>query len=191
MTTERIIKKYQNRKLYDVLESRYVTLTELADFIQAGDRLRVVDNVTEADLTPMILTEILLEQEKVQAGEVPTTLLKEIIRNGDGSIFKFLQRFVVGAGENRGSGVAELREFIANLHQAGELNEQECAELNRELDQKKGEVGERLDQLIEQNIGNALNKIKRIYKMQKDIQRLRTKVVNLERQAERIERTTN
>jgi len=32
----KVIKRYTNRKLYDTVESRYVTLEEIADMIKAG-----------------------------------------------------------------------------------------------------------------------------------------------------------
>ncbi len=40
----KIIKRYQNRKLYDTHESSYVTLDEIAKMIKGGEDLRVIDN---------------------------------------------------------------------------------------------------------------------------------------------------
>ncbi len=40
----KIIKRYTNRKLYDTVESRYVTLEEIAEMIRSGGDVRIIDN---------------------------------------------------------------------------------------------------------------------------------------------------
>ena len=61
--TERIIKKYPNRRLYDTEESRYITLAEVRDIVMAGVDFRVLDSQNEQDLTRSILLQIIMEQE--------------------------------------------------------------------------------------------------------------------------------
>ncbi len=63
MTTERLIKKYPNRRLYDTEESRYITLGEVKDLVMRGVPFQVVDSQTEVDLTRAILLQIIMEQE--------------------------------------------------------------------------------------------------------------------------------
>jgi polyhydroxyalkanoate synthesis regulator protein len=45
----KIIKRYTNRKLYDTIESRYVTLEEIAGMVKAGAEVKVLDNRTKED----------------------------------------------------------------------------------------------------------------------------------------------
>ncbi|HEX9108847.1 MAG TPA: polyhydroxyalkanoate synthesis regulator DNA-binding domain-containing protein, partial [Longimicrobiales bacterium] len=54
----RTIKRYVNRKLYDTVESRYVTLDEIAHMIKVGDDVQVVEERTEKDLTAVTLLQI-------------------------------------------------------------------------------------------------------------------------------------
>ena len=58
------IKRYSNRKLYDMTHSRYVTLSELGEMVCQGETIRVVDNDTKADLTEVTMTQILMAQQK-------------------------------------------------------------------------------------------------------------------------------
>ena len=58
------IKRYSNRKLYDMSHSRYITLAELGELIRLGENIRVIDNDTRADLTEMTLTQVLMAQQK-------------------------------------------------------------------------------------------------------------------------------
>ena len=67
MTTEsrsHLIKKYANRKLYDTRASRYVTLDDIAELVRDGHDIRVVDRDTGSDLTQVILSQIVLTEEK-------------------------------------------------------------------------------------------------------------------------------
>jgi polyhydroxyalkanoate synthesis repressor PhaR len=87
----KIIKRYQNRKLYDTHESSYVTLDEIAKMIKGGEDLRVIDNKTKNDITAATLTQLLYESERKAKTQPSVELLKEIIRHGDGSFSGYIQ----------------------------------------------------------------------------------------------------
>lgn len=78
---ERWIKRYSNRKLYDVAESRYVSLHDLAIIIREGDSIRVTDKDGGEDYTAQTLRQIILEQSK-QADESSVSTLHHWIRQG-------------------------------------------------------------------------------------------------------------
>jgi polyhydroxyalkanoate synthesis repressor PhaR len=78
-----LIKRYSNRKLYDLQQSRYVTLDALERMVREGKDLSVVDAKTGADLTSITLVQILLERERTRRGMLPTALLHRMIRHGE------------------------------------------------------------------------------------------------------------
>jgi polyhydroxyalkanoate synthesis repressor PhaR len=59
-----LIKKYANRKLYDTRTSRYITLDGIAELVRDGHDIRVVDRVNGNDITQVILSQIVLTEEK-------------------------------------------------------------------------------------------------------------------------------
>jgi polyhydroxyalkanoate synthesis repressor PhaR len=59
-----LIKKYANRKLYDTRTSRYITLEGIAQLISEGAEVEVVDRESGRDLTPVILSQIVLSEER-------------------------------------------------------------------------------------------------------------------------------
>jgi polyhydroxyalkanoate synthesis repressor PhaR len=77
----RLIRRYSNRKLYDTKDSRYVTLEQVAEFVRGGDEIRVLDNVTERDVTAAKLAQIIFEEEK-RGPRLPVEQLRQIIREG-------------------------------------------------------------------------------------------------------------
>lgn len=59
-----LIKKYANRKLYDTQASRYITLEGISQLVREGRDIQVVDRDTGRDLTPLILSQIVVGEEK-------------------------------------------------------------------------------------------------------------------------------
>jgi polyhydroxyalkanoate synthesis repressor PhaR len=65
MAAERhLIKKYANRKLYDTRTSRYITLEGISRLVREGHDIEVVDRDSGRDLTPLILSQIVMGEEK-------------------------------------------------------------------------------------------------------------------------------
>src|SRR4051812_33230996 len=89
----KVIKRYTNRKLYDTVESRYVTLDEIAEMIKGGTEVKIIDNRSKEDLTSVTLAQIIFEEEKKQS-QMPLALLREIIRHPGESIHGFFQKEV-------------------------------------------------------------------------------------------------
>jgi polyhydroxyalkanoate synthesis repressor PhaR len=84
----KVIKRYTNRKLYDTVESRYVTLDEIAQMIKGGAEVKIIDNRTKEDLTSVTLAQIIFEEEKKRS-QMPLGVLREIIRHGGEAVAGF------------------------------------------------------------------------------------------------------
>ena len=91
-----LIKKYGNRRLYDTLESRYLTLEELAHYVRRGVDVRVVDAQTNEDLTQQTLVQIVLETGHASKF-LPNELLVQMVRLSDDALAEFFSRYVVAA----------------------------------------------------------------------------------------------
>ena len=89
----KVIKRYTNRKLYDTVESRYVTLDEIAQMIKGGAEVKIIDNRTKEDLTSVTLAQIIFEEEKKRS-QMPLGVLREIIRHGGEAVAGFYQEKV-------------------------------------------------------------------------------------------------
>jgi polyhydroxyalkanoate synthesis repressor PhaR len=88
----KIIKRYQNRKLYDTQQSCYVTLDDIAKMIRSSEDVMVIDNKTKNDITAATLTQIIFEAEKKASQYAPLFTLREIIQNANGSISSYLAK---------------------------------------------------------------------------------------------------
>jgi hypothetical protein len=59
-----VVKKYENRRLYDTAASRYVNLDDVARMVREGVEVQVVDARSGEDLTRVILTQVIMEDAK-------------------------------------------------------------------------------------------------------------------------------
>jgi polyhydroxyalkanoate synthesis repressor PhaR len=127
----RLIKKYPNRKLYDTVDKRYVSLSDIYLLVRDGEEVQVVANKTGSDITTLILSQILREQER-QDNSLPQGLLTALVRRGG-----------LGLGQLRGAFQAslkalqeledEIRERTDTLASRGEISLTEAQKWREEL----------------------------------------------------------
>lgn len=88
----KIIKRYQNRKLYDTQDSCYVTLEDIRDMIKQGDDVQIVDNSSKEDITSVTLAQIILEEERKNQSLLPINVFKQIIATGGEALKGIFQK---------------------------------------------------------------------------------------------------
>lgn len=103
----KIIKRYQNRKLYDTSDSCYVTLEDIGDMIKMGDEVQIIDNQTKEDLTGVTLAQIIFEEQKKKTHVLPLSTFRQIIQNG-GETIKDIVHKAVESGEREFQHVREI-----------------------------------------------------------------------------------
>lgn len=108
----RVIKRYENRKLYDTRSSRYVSLSDIAGFVRAGETVQVIDNKTGDDLTAQTLTQIILEEGKQGQHVLPTELLHDLLRRSSQAVDSGLERLRHGVDDLMHSSLGKLNEFV-------------------------------------------------------------------------------
>lgn len=88
------LKKYANRRLYDMEKSAYVTLNQVADLIRQGRQVEVVDAKSKEDVTASILNQIILEEAKNKNILLPVPVLHLIIQYGDNILGEFFEKYL-------------------------------------------------------------------------------------------------
>src|SRR5688572_7164751 len=105
---ERVIKKYANRRLYDASQSKHITLDDIRTMIISGERIKVVEDKTNEDITRLILLQVIADQEQLGRPILSTPLLEALIRfygnAQQGFLSDHLEKsvasFVLAAGSN-------------------------------------------------------------------------------------------
>jgi polyhydroxyalkanoate synthesis repressor PhaR len=86
MSEPRVIKKYPNRRLYDTVESRYITLADIRRLVLEKIDFVVVDKKTQEDITRSILLQVISEQEHQGEPLMSQDFLAQIIRSYGGAM---------------------------------------------------------------------------------------------------------
>ncbi len=84
----RLIKRYDNRKLYDTTAKSYISMDDITRTIREGDTVRVVENSSGDDITAKVLTQIILEEGKNSGSPISEATLHELIRWGESVVEK-------------------------------------------------------------------------------------------------------
>jgi polyhydroxyalkanoate synthesis repressor PhaR len=74
------IKKYKNRRLYDLERSQYVTMEDLQTYILQDIDFRVVDAKTDKDLTNATLLQMFVELEAHSTQALSPKVLRQLIK---------------------------------------------------------------------------------------------------------------
>jgi len=137
----RLIKRYDNRKLYDTHAKSYVSLEDLATLIRQGHDLQVLDNSTGQDITAPTLSKVILETSRPWlpsgvlhellrwSGRAMSTTAGELERRLDGLLLKSLERLGI---------VSEMRQEVERLKQRLACLETLTSELAAMLDDSSG-----------------------------------------------------
>ena len=86
MSEPRTIKKYPNRRLYDTVESRYITLADIRRLVIDRIDFVVMDKKTQEDITRSILLQVIAEQEHGGEPLMSRDFLSQIIRSYGGAM---------------------------------------------------------------------------------------------------------
>ena len=89
-----VIKKYNNRRLYDTERNAYVTLATLSEMIKEGRQIEVIDAQTKEDVTAFTLTQIILEEARKKNFLLPVPLLHLMIQFGETVLSEFFEKYL-------------------------------------------------------------------------------------------------
>ena len=112
-----LIKRYANRKLYNTQTSRYITLKGIAELIDEGEEVRVIDNETGEDITNVALSQILVDSERSNT-DVSQSLLSQILGRGGDALYEALRKGVDDASEGLGEIQDRFRRMVAQRDDA-------------------------------------------------------------------------
>lgn len=80
MSDLRVIKKYQNRCLYDTSQSKYISLADLKQLVIDGESFEVREVKSDKEITRQVLLQIIADEENEGSPLFTTEVLMRFIR---------------------------------------------------------------------------------------------------------------
>ncbi len=122
MSEPRVIKKYPNRRLYDTVESRYITLADIQRLVLERIDFIVIDKKTQADITHAILLQVIADQEAHEPPVLSRDFLAQVIRSHTEQAQGVLSSYLEQAMRLFGAQQHELQERIRQVTGPDALN---------------------------------------------------------------------
>ena len=185
MGTERVIKRYTNRKLYDTDQSRYVTLDDIARLIRENEEVRVIDNETQDDLTAVTFAQIILEEEKRKTNLVSVPFLRKLIHSGEAAVQDFsdsAKRALDQLGDLTGRAGGRVREVV---EESGRAIDEAIDESRGFIDDLLGLPQRRLENLRDV-ARKQVDRIRQSPSLQREIERLEKSIHSIEQMLTRL-----
>jgi polyhydroxyalkanoate synthesis repressor PhaR len=166
------IKRYPNRKLYDMGESRYITLEEIAAFLRGGGEVKVVDSRTGEDITHVTLAQVLVGEEKRSRPLLPGQRIVTLLQTSG----EFLKGKLAPVANMRDEAERTVQRLI-----------QTEAEEVRDFLMGTQKAYEDFQRRADERFQTVLGAVKVIGPVHKEVERLRRQVDDLARRVEALE----
>jgi polyhydroxyalkanoate synthesis repressor PhaR len=115
MGEPRVIKKYPNRRLYDTVESRYITLADIRRLVVERIDFVVIDKKSQSDITRTILLQVIAEQEQRGEPLMSRDFLSQVIRTYGGAAQGVVSSYLEQSLKLISSQQRELKERIKSV----------------------------------------------------------------------------
>lgn len=176
----KVIKRYTNRKLYDTVESRYVTLDEIAEMVKQNVEVKIVDNRTKEDLTSVTLAQIVFEEEK-KKNQMPLSVLREIIRQPGERLTDFISTQVSPRVDAIKQEAGHRINTLLGREQEGELTPAALLQQSQKVFETwQARVDERVKMGLENVLGNLPALGRDLSTLVQRIEQLEQKIAQLE-----------
>ena len=154
------IKRYANRKLYDVTDKKYITLDQISKLIKSGEEITVVDNKTGKDLTAATVSQILARDKKGKTDDVASGVVVQLLRKGPGTLVDYGKKYVSLWDRALTMADEEIDKLVDRLVREKELTRSEGSKFKKEIsgraDDLRNWIGEKIDQRIDEVL-NIMN----------------------------------
>ncbi len=200
----RLIKRYKNRRLYDTVDKKVITLNDLSRMIKNGEEFEVIDNVNKKDITAEILTAILKTEVKSWKDlKGSGNLIRELIAKKGAGAAKIIRKTALASmgavsldkkraeeiidelikkGEETGS---KRGEDIKKLLVKADEQSKKLLEYSKKVLNKTGEESKKILSKAEKQISLGLERIRKENK--EELQELREKISSLEETIKKLE----
>jgi polyhydroxyalkanoate synthesis repressor PhaR len=165
------------------VESRYVTLDEIAEMVKAGTEVRIIDNRSKEDLTSVTLAQIIFEEEK-KTSKMSLRTLKDLIRHGGERAAQIVE-----------DTQAELRGRVEAVRQAAEQRVrvlidagQQTSDRAKEMVAASQEAVAQFQRRVDDRVRTAVDGMANLSEFRRDINAISDRLAEIERKLAELEK---
>ncbi len=190
----RLIKRYKNRRLYDMEKSQTITQVELAAIVKDGAEVQVIDTATGDDITTEVLGRVLVTESISWKDEKDSNnLFKQLISLGGDKSMSVLKNTVLASIGAFHVTKAKAEKIIDDLIKRGDLDKSDRKKAIMEMLEKAEKSTSDLRDKISKGADKTQKEIAGVVKKlnlakETDLQKIEKKVDKLTKLMKSIEK---
>lgn len=184
----RVIKKYANRKIYDLTAKSYITLGGIAQLVQQGEEVRVIDNDSKQDITNVVLSSIILDSAKREKAILPATMLVDLIQKRGEAVMNTVKKSVAAGVEAAEMVQQEVEKRFKEAIEKGKEQADSVAAIAESLGFMFKDAIARMQKTVEETVEKNLTRLLGSMNIptRKEIEQLEASVNQLSRQIQQL-----
>ena len=186
-----LIKKYANRKLYDTIEKKYITMKALTQIIKSGKDVKVIENKTGEDITASIVSNLIVDRNDETERPISSGMLFQLIRKGGGALTDYKKKYTSFWQETFTMAEDEVDKLVKQLIKNKEISKSEGGRLKSEITGFTVSVKKMIGEIIDKKMNDVLSGINlttknQVTQLEERISILEKKLAELEQEKTKI-----
>jgi len=193
----RVIKKYVNRRLYDVQEKKTVTLQDVAELVKKGEDVMVIENKTKEDITLPTLFQILSAEARDWKDNMPSArVASQFFLKGSGAVVEAVKKALMASIGAMDITREKVEELVDDLIKKGHLNKEERSQTIRDLLERAEERSKEAKLWVEEQVRATVKKLKpareeEVNDLRQQVKTLQKTIAHLEKKLTATRRKTS
>jgi len=181
--SERLIKRYKNRRLYDTELKKSIKLEDIRKYIDKGIQVRVVDNTDGRDITVQTLVNVLSSSTSdIRSLKKNENIIEQLLIKKGAGIMDAMKKLMLAAIGAVNISKERLEEIFDELVKKGEMTSSEKAEAMKKMAEKIESSTAKVKNVVETKVSAAVEKINlsgRVDELNKKMEELSAKLEEL------------
>jgi len=151
------IKKYANRKLYDITDKKYISMDRLSELIKLGEDIVIIDNETGKDLTASVVSSLIARTKGDTKEPVSSGVLIQLFRKGGTALTDYTKKYISLWQKSFTIAEDELDVLVQKLVKNKDISKTEGSKLKKEITGFTKSMKAWISDTIDKRISEILN----------------------------------
>ncbi len=152
-----LIKKYANRKLYDTIDKKYVTMKHISEMIKSGKDVSIIDNETNENLTSAIVSSLMGKDSGETDASLSSSLLIQLFRKGSDALTDYAKKYLSIWQNAFTLAEDELDSMLKSLVKNNEISRTEGSRLKQEIMGFTSSLKHWISEMVDRRVNEVLS----------------------------------
>ena len=186
--SERLVKRYKNRRLYDTFLKKPVTLKDIKRYVDDGVQVKVIDNSNGSDITVSTLVTVLsTSTSDIKSLKKNENIIEQLLIKKGTGVMDTMKKLMLAAIGAVNISKEKLEDIFDELVKKGEMTSNEKAEAMKRMAEKIEASTMKVKDAVESKVSSAIEKVNisgRVDELNKKVEELTAKLAKISEKLE-------